>query len=81
MSNNDIDLCISHNLLKMQMVEMRKAKHITQKELANISGLSESCISNIESQNDSSSSPTLKSVMKYINALNGALYIRSDCNN
>lgn len=61
------DAMISDKLLRMTLTNARKAKHISQKELAKLSGLSESCISNIES--GESSSPTLRSLIKYTTAL------------
>ena len=68
------DALIADKLLRMQLVNSRKAKHLTQKQLSEISGLSESCISNIESGSDSS--PTLRSLMKYASALGVELYIK-----
>ena len=68
------DALIADKLLRMQLVNSRKAKHLTQKQLSEISGLSESCISNIESGFDSS--PTLRSLMKYASALGVELYIK-----
>ena len=72
----ELDISIPMQLLRMQLVALRKSKHLTQKELSNISGLSESCISNIESGNDESSLPTLKSILKYVHALDSDLYIK-----
>ena len=71
----DLDIGIPMQLLRMQLVALRKSKHLTQKELSSISGLSESCISNIESGNDVSL-PTLKSILKYVHALDSDLYIK-----
>lgn len=64
---SNTDAMIDDKMLRMQLVAARKAKHLTQKELSRLSGLSESCISNIES--GESSSPTLRSLIKYTNAL------------
>lgn len=73
-----VDLSIANRLIKMQLTDLRKAKHLTQKELAQISGLSEGCISNIESENDDkNTSPTLRSVLKYASALGADLYIKA----
>lgn len=55
---------ISDKLTKMQLVNLRKSKHITMKELSEKSGLSISCISNIET-----GYPNLKSIIKYLDAL------------
>ena len=67
------DAIIADKLLRMQLSEARKAKHLTQKQVAEISGLSEICISNIESGSDSS--PTMRSVMRYATAIGIELYI------
>ena len=45
---NNTDIMISDRLIRMQLADVRKSKNITQKQLSAISGLSESCISNIE---------------------------------
>lgn len=72
----DLDISIPLQLLRMQLVGLRKSKHLTQKELSNISGLSIGCISNIESGNDSTPIPSLNSVLKYVHALDSDLYIK-----
>lgn len=64
---SNIDAMIVDKILRMQLTNARKAKHVSQKELSKLSGLSESCISNIES--GESSSPTLRSLIKYATAL------------
>lgn len=64
---NNSDAMINDKLLRMQLANVRKSKHISQKELAKLCGLSESCISNIESGENSS--PTLRSLIKYTTAL------------
>jgi transcriptional regulator with XRE-family HTH domain len=64
---SNTDAMIGDKLLRMALYNARKSKHISQKELAKLSGLSESCISNIES--GESSSPTLRSLIKYTTAL------------
>lgn len=64
---SNVDAMIGDKLLRMSLVNARKSKGVTQKELAKLSGLSESCISNIES--GESSSPTLRSLVKYTTAL------------
>ena len=68
------DTLIADKLLRMQLSDIRKSKHITQKELSKLSGLSESCISNIESGEQSS--PTLRSLIRYATALDIELYIK-----
>ena len=64
---SNADAMIDDKMLRIQLYNARKAKRISQKELSKLSGLSESCISNIES--GESSSPTLRSLIKYTNAL------------
>lgn len=61
-------------LLRMQLVDARQAKHLTQKEVAQVSGLSESTISMIESIK-SNTSPTLRSLIKYADAVGVNMYI------
>ena len=58
---------ISKRLTKMQLGSLRKAKHLTQKELSMITGLSIQCISDIENEN--SGNPTLRSIIKYLDCL------------
>lgn len=58
---------ISKRLTKMQLGSLRKAKHMTQKDLSTLTGLSVQCISDIESEN--SGNPTLKSLIKYLDCL------------
>lgn len=70
---SNTDAMINDKMLRMQLTNARKSKHISQKELAKLSGLSESCISNIES--GESSSPTLRSLVKYATALDIELSI------
>lgn len=67
---------IADKLLRMQLADIRKSKHLTQKDVSMLSGLSESCISNIETGEQSS--PTLRSLIKYMSALNIELYIRPE---
>lgn len=74
---DDVELNVASRLIKMQLTDLRKAKHITQKELSKIAGLSEGCISNIESDNDNDNSPTLRSLLKYAAALNADIYIKA----
>lgn len=64
---SNTDAMIDDKLFRMALANARKSRNLTQKELAKLSGLSESCISNIES--GESSSPTLRSLVKYTSAL------------
>jgi len=74
---SNADAMINDKMLRIQLTNARKSKHISQKELAKLSGLSESCISNIES--GESSSPTLRSLVKYTTALGIELSIDFTC--
>ena len=56
----------------MQLADIRKSKHLTQEELSKKSGLSKSCISNIESGDNS---PTLRSLIRYVNALGVNIFV------
>ena len=58
---------ISTRLTKMQLADLRKIKHLTQKDLSTITGLSVQCISDIE--NEKSGNPTLRSLIKYLDCL------------
>lgn len=71
---SNTELMVSDKMLRMQLTDIRKSKHLTQKQLSEISGLSESCISNIE--NGEISSPTLRSLIRYAKALDVELYIK-----
>lgn len=73
MENKEFDLFIEEKLARMQLADIRKSK-MSQKELSERSGLSINCISNIES---GESSPTLRSVMKYVSALGLNIYIKT----
>jgi len=78
-SNNNVELIepmvfldpmenyISTRLTKMQLADLRKYKHLTQKEVASMTGLSIQCISDIE--NSGSGNPTLKSLIKYLECM------------
>lgn len=58
---------ISRRLTKMQLADLRRIKHLTQKQVADITGLSVQCISDIESED--SGNPTLKSLNRYLECL------------
>lgn len=72
-SATNTDVLVADKLLRLQLGNIRKSKHMTQKDVSIRSGLSESCISNIESGDDSS--PTLRSLIRYATALGVELYI------
>ena len=73
---NNTDLLVSDKLLRMQLASIRKSKKMSQKDLSKVSGLSESCISNIESGEQSS--PTLRSLIRYATALGVEIYIKNE---
>lgn len=66
-SYDPMEQYISKRLTKMQLADLRKIKHLTQKEMSAITGLSIQCISDIESED--SGNPTLKSLIKYLDCL------------
>ena len=76
---NNTDFLIQDKLIRMQLVDLRKAKHLTQKQMSELSGLSISCISNIESGENNS--PTLRSLIRYASALDVNIFIGNDKNN
>lgn len=62
-----VEQYISKRITKMQLSAIRKINHLTQKEMANLTGLSVQCISDIE--NEENGNPTLKSIVKYLDCL------------
>lgn len=68
MKMNNIDAELASNYISVMLKNARIRKGITQKQAAELSGLSESTISSIENCN-SSSSPTLRSLIRYTEAL------------
>ena len=70
---DNTDFLIQDKLIRMQLTDIRKSKHLTQKQMSELSGLSASCISNIESGENSS--PTLRSLIRYANALGVNIFI------
>lgn len=71
--NTNTECSIQDKLIRMQLANIRKSKHLTQDELSKKSGLSKSCISNIESGDNSS--PTLRSLIRYVNALGVNIFV------
>jgi len=60
--------------LRKELTEARKEKNITQKELQKRTGLTQQMISRIEK--DQEISPSLKNLIKYVNAIGYELIIR-----
>lgn len=73
MGDTNIDNLVKDKLLRMQLTNIRKSKNMTQNDVAKLSGLSASCISNIES--GEMSSPTVRSLIKYATAIGVEIYI------
>ena len=61
------DRFITNRLTRMELSELRRRAKLTQKEMAELTGLSTQCISDIESEK--AGNPTLKSIMKYLEPL------------
>lgn len=76
--DTNTEYLIQDKLIRMQLTNIRKAKRLTQKDISKLSGLSESCISNIES--GANSSPTLRSLIRYANALEVDIFIGNNNN-
>ena len=72
---SNTDVMVADKLLRMQLTNIRKAKHISQKELSDICGLSESTTSSIETPNGESS-PTLRSLTRYALGVGAEIDIR-----
>ena len=70
-----MDSFIADKLFRKELLNARKSLHLTQAQLAEKSGLSQTTISSIENI-DGDTSPTLRSLMKYITALGISLDIR-----
>ena len=75
MENNvhENEVLISTILSKIELLKLRKSKKMTQKDVAQKTGLSIKCISDIES---SSGNPTLKSIIKYLECLGYEMYFK-----
>lgn len=72
---NTLDLLIDTQLLRRELTEMRKTKHLTQAQVAELSGLSKSTICNIESGEEKG--VTLNSIIKYTRAIDCTLFVKS----
>lgn len=69
MAKQDTEQFIYDRLARVKLKSLRKHMHMTQSQIAELSGLSLSTISNIESEDSNASSPRLDSVIAYLNAL------------
>lgn len=72
---NPMDTMIDTKLLRTELAELRKSKHLTQAQVAERSGLSKSTVSNIESGEEKG--VTLASIMKYVRAIDASLFVKS----
>ena len=72
---NPIDTLIDTKLLRTELAEMRKSKHLTQAQVAERSGLSKSTVCNIESGEEKG--VTLASIMKYTRAIECSIFVKS----
>lgn len=72
---NPIDTLIDTQLLRTELAEARKSKHLTQAQVAERSGLSRSTVSNIESGEEKG--VTLASIMKYARAIECSIFVKS----
>lgn len=72
---NPMDTMIDTKLLRTELTELRKSKHLTQAQVAERSGLSKSTVSNIESGEEKG--VTLASIMKYVRAIDASLFVKS----
>ena len=60
---------------RQKLAEARKANNITQQEICNITGLPQQSISRIEKGTARKQSPTLRTLLKYVDALGCELTI------
>jgi len=60
---------------RKKLAEARKAKNITQKEIQNKTGLPQQSISRIEKGTTQKQSPTLRTLLKYLDAIDCELTI------
>ena len=60
---------------RQKMAEARKARNITQKEICRITGLPQQSISRIEKGTAQKQSPTLRTLLKYVDAIGCELTI------
>lgn len=76
---NPIDTFIDTKLLRTELAEMRKTRHMTQAQVSELTGLSRSTISNIESGEEKG--VTLSSIMKYARAVNCSIFVKAKGDN
>ena len=72
--NDPIEIYMNNRCTKFELSKLRKAHKMTQKEVAEATGLSVQCISDIESE--TSGNPTLKSIIRYLNCFGYELFFQ-----
>lgn len=72
---NTIDILIDTQLLRSELAELRKSRHMTQAQVAEKAGLSKSTISNIEAGEEKG--VTLASIIKYARAIDATIFVKS----
>lgn len=70
---DNTDVLIADKTLRMCLLNARKSKKLTQKELSELSGLSIATISNIESGDGS---PTMRSIIRYSDAVGYKMQVK-----
>ena len=71
---NNTDNLVADKLLRMQLLNIRKSKHLTQQQVSEMSGLSVSTISNLE--NGELTSTSFRSIIAYATALGLEIFIK-----
>lgn len=64
----DTEEFIADGLIRRNLVKLRKESKMSRKELCEMTGLSQQCISNLESESPKQT-PNLSSMLKYLNCL------------
>lgn len=72
---NTLDILIDTQLLRAELSEIRKSRHMTQSQVAQKAGLSTSTVSNIESGEEKG--VTLASIIKYARAIDATIFVKS----
>ena len=72
---NTLDILIDTQLLRSELSEIRKSRHMTQSQVAQKAGLSTSTVSNIESGEEKG--VTLASIIKYTRAIDATIFVKS----
>lgn len=68
--DRNTELYIYDRLMRINLKSIRKHMHYTQSMISELSGLSLSTISNIESEDNNASSSRMDSIIAYLNAMN-----------